>query len=173
MADRFTIQRFPTGVPDLLGMKGTGDTPNMLASELRGSIDLSQYYLADRMLRGKFTTAALIAAGTTVPGAGIVPDGELWLVDSVWASTVGNLNAGERYRGRVGVHRQGNGVNGLYCFPQASEQFQDVTAQAAWSANWLPWVMLRPGDGVCIRVDDLTLGTHAFDLFWSYCRIEI
>ena len=81
MAGPQDIQRYPKGLIDLLGMRATGDTPHQLASSTSASIDLLDYYLADRC--EVFETPTAIA----LPGLGgisflnaVVPAGQTWLI---------------------------------------------------------------------------------------------
>lgn len=83
MAGPFDIQRYPKGVIDLLGMRATGDTPNQLASSTAPVIEMTDYYLTDRVVGLALSPAAPLAAIGFAPAVGsAVPAGEQWMVYS-------------------------------------------------------------------------------------------
>lgn len=92
----FKINRLPVGLSQLLQIKAGGNTPPILNDELRGVIDLSDFYLANK----EQTWTALqnnVNARFTGPTV-TVPNNELWLVRGVEAragldviNTTGNL----------------------------------------------------------------------------------
>ena len=86
MADRFTIQRFPTGLLAALGMQNSGDTPSELSGNVMATFDVTRLYLLDRAITQQSTVAGFAATpGQSASAAGetTVPNGEIWLV---WSS---------------------------------------------------------------------------------------
>lgn len=103
MAGPLTIQRFPTALLDLLGMKAGGVTPVELGAQLVSTVDTWALYSLDRLVLKTGTSSALGAAGSIFPSAGTpttVPAGELWDVWSVVLEVTGGaaLAAGTTYR---------------------------------------------------------------------------
>lgn len=81
MAGPQDIQRYPRGLIDLFGMRGTGDTPHTLSASISGQVDLTDLYLADRSEAQVFNAAAVVAAlGPILFSGATVPQGEMWLV---------------------------------------------------------------------------------------------
>ena len=86
MADRFTIQRFPTGLLSALGMQNMGDTPQEIAQAVAATFDVTRLYLVDRATAQQSAQGAFAATpGTAAPTTTevVCPQGEIWLVTSV------------------------------------------------------------------------------------------
>jgi len=81
MAGPLTIQRFPKGLIEILGMRATGDTPAQLAQDVSGDLDLLDFYLLDRCQDRLITSISIPAVGEINMGttAGPAP-GFIWLV---------------------------------------------------------------------------------------------
>jgi hypothetical protein len=99
MAGPLDVQRFPFGALDLLGLKGSGQMPTRLEDQLRGNIDLTQFYLNSLRARVVGTTAVVNAPGWfPVAGGALVPPTEIWAVVNVTVfPTPAALGAGEAY----------------------------------------------------------------------------
>lgn len=98
MAGRLDVQRFPFGALDLLGLKGSGEMPTELEPQLRGNIDLTQFYLNSLRARIVSTTAVVNAPGWFPVAGGPVPATEIWAVVNVTVfPTPALLGAGEAY----------------------------------------------------------------------------
>lgn len=83
MAGPLDIQRYPTGLIDLLGMRATGETPHTLAGQIGANIDVSELYLYDRRQTSVGQSPVAIGAlgflaNTT--GVTTIPQGEMYLV---------------------------------------------------------------------------------------------
>jgi len=83
VAGRFTIQRVPRGLLDVLALKATGDTPHELADSVSGGFDLSPFYLQDRIVS---ITGFIAGVATGYNLVRTVPAGEMW-----WMTNVGGL----------------------------------------------------------------------------------
>lgn len=84
MAGRFDIQRFPVGLLELLGMKGTGDTPHTLGDNIGASVDIMSMYLAQRRVTVSAQTSIAMTGNGTFNATGLaVPSGEIWFVYNV------------------------------------------------------------------------------------------
>ena len=94
MAGPLDIQRLPYGLVDLLGMKGSGDTPHTLNENIAVTLaDGADYYLAPRRSILQGDTAINIAATGYFAAVGLAPAaGEIWLVYNVTCS-VNNATA--------------------------------------------------------------------------------
>ena len=76
------IQRYPTGLLDVLGSKTGGMTPNLAEDRIRIMVDGTEFYAqaTSRVAQG---TAAVAALGFGGGGTLIIPTGQLWRVRSV------------------------------------------------------------------------------------------
>jgi hypothetical protein len=102
MAGPQDIQRYPTGLIDLLGMRATGQTPNQLGAEISGSIEIGDLYLYDRRVTQVGQSPVAIGAVgflANTTGATVVPQGEMWVlydctlrVPAIAAATALNLS---------------------------------------------------------------------------------
>lgn len=107
MAGRYDIQRFPTGLLELLGMKGTGDTPHELASNISGSLDLMGAYLAQRRVSIAGQSAIAMTGNGSYSAIGmLVPATELWFVYNVSVRLTPNTAAASSIRFWGGFQRQ-------------------------------------------------------------------
>lgn len=81
MADPFTIQRFPTGTLDILGMQSSGETPKALAQQLVPTVDYLDFYLRDRWETVQGSALTISSTGSfSFIGNVVVPAGEQWLL---------------------------------------------------------------------------------------------
>jgi len=76
------IQRPPTGLLDLLGLKAMGQTPIVLTDSVTATLaDCVDYYLANRRVVLSGTTGVAMVANTNYGLASLtVPAGELWFI---------------------------------------------------------------------------------------------
>lgn len=149
MADRYDIQRLPSGLTDLLGMRATGDTPHTLADSIFGAINMDALFLLDRRQTRAVTT------GIALPGIGIASfpqangggpaSGFVWFVYGL-ALTVPTVAAAASIQTHCGVLRQGVGGS-----PQLLPGFgtgllaAGSTFTAGLQFEGAP-LILRPGD---------------------------
>lgn len=82
MADALTIQRYPRGLLDALAMKGTGQTPQVCAPDLRIGFDATALYLQETRRTASGVTTALVSGYLPMI---TVPAGEGWLVNNITA----------------------------------------------------------------------------------------
>lgn len=158
------INRAPLGLLELLGLKGTGDTPRSLSDVLSGVLNMDQYYLAP--LRGSSTanTSTINSTGAwamTTP----VPAGELWLVDNI-SYTAGPLAAGESYTVLPGI-----------LWGTSYSVFGDPVAFPALSRVWggvsLPQpVLCPPATTFYILATQVTAGASAFTVYVNFYRLR-
>lgn len=82
MADPLLIQRPPTGLLDLLGLKAMGQGPIQLAETVSCTLaDCVDYYLANRRTTVSGVTGVALAATTSYAVSAVaVPSGEIWFV---------------------------------------------------------------------------------------------
>lgn len=83
MAGPMDIQRYPTGLIDLLGMRATGETPHQLDGNIGADIDVTDLYLFDRRVTQVGQSPVAIGAIgflANSTGATTIPQGEMWLL---------------------------------------------------------------------------------------------
>lgn len=105
MADRYTIQRYPIGLPGLLTMKASGDVPPSLSAEVSASIDLTEFYLAPEVLVANGNTGNLNAIGFFASPIA-VPFGEMWCVRNISAAAGAAIGAGTTLKWHVAWQRR-------------------------------------------------------------------
>lgn len=148
------INRIPPGLLSLLGIKGTGLNPVLLADELRPIIDTTEAYYAAVSQPYEDTTAALSTTGFAGGTISSPPPGEIWIFPSVIAKFSAALAAGTTYRVRIAVAQAGSGQL-LHIGPDAASGTtgsQPVTSSAG------P-IYVRPGELLGVFVEAVTLGT--------------
>jgi hypothetical protein len=153
VAGRMTIQRYPTGLLDFLGMQSTGDTPHELAQELRASVDLGDLYLSDRLRTvsaggsGPITTTSYLAGGLQT----IVPAGETWLVYSAYVTST-PVTAGATIKGNLAIFRQTAGQ--VQILPAS---FSVLAAELILCSQiWERPMVMRPGDQLSLYIGATT-----------------
>jgi hypothetical protein len=107
MAERMTIQRFPKGLLDWLGMKGSGDTPHELGTQLASVMDIGQLYLLDRAAFQNGSTSNISTNGIQTPSTTnfTVPAGELWAMKNFTMSKYPSFAAATGGTFRLGYYR--------------------------------------------------------------------
>lgn len=90
------ITRFPVGLLDFLGLKTQGTNPSILSDTVAPTLDLSQFYLADRWRIVLETGLSAVGTNNTATAL-TVPVGEVWYVKQFGLST-GALGAGQTLR---------------------------------------------------------------------------
>lgn len=148
-----TIQRYPSGLLDFLGMQSTGDTPHELAQELRASLDLTDLYLSDRLRAASAGGAvAITATGYQAGGVQTVcPSGENWLVYGMGMTSVA-ITAGATIKGCMGIFRQSSAQVQLLPIT-----FDCIAAELIVVGSWTEKPMVwRPGDSLSVYVGKTT-----------------
>lgn len=172
MAGPQSIQRYPTGLIDLLGMRATGDTPHEIANIIGGSIDLLNLYAIDRLVCRQSGTAIAIAAlgylGINTAPIG-PPPGTLWLIYHGAISCV-PVAAGATLGCSLVIRRQA-GVN---IYDQIGPALDMVATQGGHASEhfWDAPLLMRPGD-------EFGVWTHTFtgapavtpNVSWTYVEI--
>jgi len=171
---RFTIQKFPTGLPGLFSMKASGDTPPDLSPWISAGFDITEFYLALEFRVSGGNTAGVAATGFAgVAGTLTVPDGEMWCVRRHNAVITSGLPAGTTYQFRTAILRRGFGT---VTNVQVSETAANGTvgSQPAIAQVYTPWVLAFPGDTFGVWVESLALGVaQPFAINVEYSRIPI
>ena len=167
MAGPQTVQTFPAGLLDMLGMKGTGKAPSEIDGNLRASVELLQLYLEQSMQRAHLSTGVVAAPGFSgaTGTSAIVPDGHLWLVRSITTYTTA-MAAGEAYRVRLGFQTAFLGP--WFLFGDTVAAAAGVTDRIAF--GWLMWppFVMYPGDIPGIVAELVTAGAHTFSIDIEY-----
>lgn len=144
MAGRLTIQRFPKGLIELLGMRATGDTPTELQQYIAGNLDLLDMYLLDRMQHRIISTGVAIPAlgyqtfGTSSgPAAGYV-----WFVYDIGVQ-YGPVAAAATLQSALGISRAQNNSTPL---PGGSTGLLAAGGVATVAIHFERPLIMRPGD---------------------------
>ncbi len=115
------LTKFPKGLTSLFGLRDLGKVPGSLSEELRGSIDVTQFYLLnDRELVTLSGVAALAAGSNNY--AEVVPPGELWYVWSFVVAVDPGAGAAATYRPQIAADGFAFG------FPLSDGPYQVATA---------------------------------------------
>ena len=93
------IQSVPATLLDLLGIKSLGRNPVALADEVRGSIDLTDFYLASRLEIVRVQNLAIAVAGDDANVT--VDNGEIWIVKEISATVKQPSAAGAIMNGAI------------------------------------------------------------------------
>lgn len=177
MAGRFTIQKYPTGLPGLLSMKASGDTPPDLASQISAGIDITEFYLALEFRVAQGSTNGVGTSGffpVTAPASGlVVPEGEMWCVRRSNALITSGLPAGTSYTFRSALLRRGFAAVTQIQLSEAQGK-GTVGELPGVSQVYTPWVLAFPGDAFGVWVESLALGVATpFAVNVEYSRIPI
>lgn len=147
MADRLTIQRYPTGLLDFLGMQSTGDTPHSVGEQITGVMDLTDMYAIDR-LRSQLTSVGPITGVNAFSGqAGQdVPAGEMWLVQGI-TMTGAVMAAGVTIKVQPYIFRKSIATLELIGIPAT------FTIGEAFNVGvyFDRWALMRPGDNIGVN----------------------
>lgn len=163
MADEFTIQRTPTGLLDMLGMQSIGNTPHALNPNVQATVDVSNFFTIDRLVRSSGSTAVIAAIGFATANVGPAP-GELWLVDTFQVDS-GALAAASAIRYVPAVIRQGALANTQYF---GNQQLVANPNTVGASVIFERPLILRPGDIIGAQILEVTgvPGTVIFCKTW-------
>jgi hypothetical protein len=146
VAGRYTIQRVPRGLLDLLGLKGFGDNPTELEDKVRGVVDLTQLYLGDQFVSLATGTPNISANGFNVAADQVltVPAGTYWLVSGFVCQRSVALAAATSCSVQLGVSRLG----AVSAMPLAPDERVVLTGETfSLGVCFNPGqLVLRPGD---------------------------
>lgn len=171
MAGQNTVQRVPLGALDLLGMKGTGTVSSELLAAIQAGVDLTEFFMFDRMSAKTFQTGVINAQGINMTAGLIVPQGEIWLLTAC-SATAAALGAGESYTVRMVLARKALVAGTTYEIQETAQVYAPTTMPGfGWNMSFPR--MMRAEDGIGIQVDAVTAGTKQFTLAASYYRLEI
>ena len=169
MAGPLDIQRLPKGLIDLLGMRATGDTPHQLAQSTIAQLEVTDYYLSDRVVGLSVQPAAALAATGFSLGVGsAVPAGEQWMVYSA-AIIVPTIAAATALKTSLVIRRAFAAYQVLVATPQipASEGFiGGVTFER-------PMVMRSGDDLGCFTVNLTGVPASTPTLYLAFARLTV
>lgn len=146
----FRIQRVPRGLGNVLSIFG-GETPQLLAEEVHGSLDLMQAYGLSQRQVFTFTAAAQTTGGQAIG----TPSVDRWCILHAAFATV-DANVGlTALAASIGIIRGTAGPSILVAY----EQMNPVIAQNfSWRLCWQPsycW-LLPPGSQIFVLLNVLT-----------------
>ncbi len=129
------LTKFAKGLTSLFGLRDLGRVPGFLSEELRGTIDVTQFYLLNDREMVTFSNIAALAIGSNnFPE--VVPPGELWWVWDFVVSVDPGAGAAATYRPQIAADGFGFG------FPLSDRAYQVVGAAQAsrvsLSGFWAP-----------------------------------
>lgn len=161
------INRVPQGLQDLLGSKNFGDNPADLGSIVAPTLDLFTFLAGERLT---WETSVGVVNTTGITSQFDVPDGELWLVDSVAMriQTTGGPAAGDGcdISATVSDPINNNAIPGL-SLPLARIGRFDVTsvptAAEVYNYDFPRLLPLIGNSAIKIRVSNLILTAGQFD----------
>jgi hypothetical protein len=174
MSGPLTIQRVPRGLLYALAMKGSGDTPTQLRSEVQGSFDLTALYFGDAQRSLTATSPVFNTDSNNDFAALIVPAGELWILTALTLER-SNVLAGTNF------DMWGFYARGTTGFVQIITDKATVTGGGAGTSDGicagrygLLDIVLYPNDRIGVAVRNGTWGaaqqaTAALDFY----RLEI
>ena len=150
MAGPTSIQRNPRGLLDYLGMKATGvqTVGSEYSAETSGSIDVSRFYMMDRLRGWRSSTGVPPAAvGFLVMSGGIPsapPAGEAWFVVNA-SIIVPVIAAATAWRGFFCVERPA--VTATVCYEALTDEVDVIASNGRGAGRQfdIP-VMINPGD---------------------------
>lgn len=158
MADRFTIQRVPRGVLELLGLRGSGDLPHDMAQEIRATIDIGPFYGFD-LLRTPSSLTAAIANGWNTTTALTVPAGEIWVPSNISVELGSGVGAAAQVW--LGYKRLQDNTGPNRSFGQGITLAASQTAQLGLSIAF-GQLILASGDSVGVRATGVAATVSSF-----------
>jgi hypothetical protein len=150
------INRVPPGLLSLLGIKGTGQNPVLLADELVTTLNTTEAYYAavSQPYQDVVTTPGTVGFfGGTISSP---PAGELWVFPNVQCAFGAPLAAGTTSKVRLAVAQLGS-AEILHASPGVCE---GTVASRPLGPDSGP-LYVRPGETLGVWVESLTLGTAA------------
>jgi hypothetical protein len=173
MAGPQDIQRYPRGLIGLLGMQATGDTPHTLAQQTAAVLDITDFYLNDRLeVLSVALAAAPAALGNFQFVGSAVPSGEMWMVTDVAVNCGGTVAAAASITFAPVIFRNqalpGNGVVAGPTTTAATGQNQ-LSGQHYERPN-----LVLPGQSFGIQVQAITGAPGvAFQLTAWFARLRV
>lgn len=166
--DPLLIQRPPTGLLDLLGVKAMGQAPVALNPTVTATLaDCVDYYLASRRQILSTTTGVAMVANTNYQLASAqVPSNEIWFIYNMTVSTDTPTAAATSVKFRGGYTVTAASSTPIFLTPEAEALATDtVQANATFSRPYI-WM---PGNMGIIRSGAVTgipgsLGRMTLDL---------
>lgn len=143
--DPFTIQRLPVGLLDMLAMKGSGETPSLLADKIQGTVNLNELYFAQIQIQVATGATPNVSATdrylmTTPP----IPSNEIWVVRSFscfWSTGVGVSGTFAPI-----VVRRGFAGLSAQSLVQGAPVSVAASSNGCAFARFPPWELFYPGD---------------------------
>lgn len=150
------VQRVPMALLDLLGLKSTGQNPVLFSELLGPSIDMTDLYLANRWEIINASVAAIATTGLKTTGSWEPADGTVLVIDGACIQFATVLAAATTYRLRLCLYTVQTG-NPFRMAPSAVTTTVGEIVAGAWDGP----IVVRPGEGLGIWAENVTLGTSA------------
>lgn len=109
------INTSPRGLLAALGIKSVGQNPYLLLDEVRPQVDLWPQYVQENLQLTEVSTAAVNTIGTNYGNNSlVVPNNQIWWIESLTIISGTVLGAATTYRGVANIFRNYNG-RPFYC----------------------------------------------------------
>lgn len=167
MADRFTIQRVPRGVLELLGLRGSGDLPHDMAQEIRATLDIGPFYGFD-LLRTPSQLIAAVANGFNTHANLTVPSGEIWAMTNITAEI--STGAGAAVVASLGYKRLQDNAGSARTLGLPTITMAATATQLQGVPLPFGTLLLSSGDTVGVRASGVAAGVTAF-IMLDYYRL--
>lgn len=143
----------PIGLLGLLGIKSLGVNPSVLPDAVAPTVDLNALYLAAREELLSGATSAISTRGNWPVTNLVVPTNELWIVTSAVCTAAAAVIAATTYKVRCAVYDVQSGL------PYTTGDLTTVTAGEIPAAPLRGPLIVRPGQGLSVFAESVTLGT--------------
>ena len=156
------INRVPFGLLDFLATKTQGDNPSQLLQEVRPTLDLTKFFIAERMENfSEVQVSAAAAGGFTFT----VPVGEIWFpvtasMTMIVADANGRADLQVKGSGPIGGIGSGTGQSVIFQDRYFTQEFAASTVGQQLSVNF-NWPMVTGYGGDFVFLGSWLEGTHA------------
>jgi hypothetical protein len=144
MAGPFSLQRVPSALLSLFGIKSTGANPNQLAPFVQGTVDLRPFFGAETLQLQAAVNATVVNIGDRA--AMTVPSGESWLLYGVSSQLV--LAVNDAVVVNLGLQMLSPGLGPQIYYVGASTTVTRLANDIVSSVGMLPYPILLPSGTV-------------------------
>lgn len=142
------INRYPAGLLGLIDVKAMGKAPRNMAPSVNGVVDFDPFYRAENRIVKFFGQVGVVTVGLYVPGGlfsanNAVPDGQVWLVESILARTITAVPNGGLLRVAPAIVRANVGANELF-WAGTPEQIGPASATRAVNGVISSYTFAKP-----------------------------
>lgn len=162
------INTQPVGLLGLLGIKSVGRNPSVLADSVAPTFDMAALYVGAVAENLSGATSAINLRGMWVVSNLVVPNGELWIVESCVLTAANAVIAATTYKVRPCVYDVASGL------PYHAGELTTVTAGEIPCAPFPAPFLVTAGQGIGVFAESVTLGTaSAMNVTVRFARARI